>query len=230
MQTKSNVNLHDISLLLSSKLNLSERDSVNFLNELFDILLSQALTEEGIVVDSIGSFSVHRISIESDLVQSAYKLIFTPDNSIQSLVNKPFENFEPTELSQDVMLDGVSVVDKTIEKEIDLEDESILFIERKIVEEVEEETDVDIVQHIEEKSDVEEPFEFDLSVPEDPPVVELSEQVTMDVAVHQQNVEDRKFRSRSIRKNRSVFALGVAVGVVVIITASAFFFQRSLFD
>lgn len=231
MKTNPVVNMHDLSLLLSSKLDLSETSTINALKEVFDVVSEHALTEEGVEIDALGKFNVEHIECDTKDAKSLYKLAFNPNTSFTNVVNKPFVNFEPTELSKDVEFEGVEVIEQKSEHSFDIEnDQSILYIQK--AEEVQEELVVETnnePEPLQEMLTDEESIapDVDIDISESDEVVFIS---PPDPEPYQENDKDDTSKLRDNKKRRSALALAVAVGVVVVITASAFFFQTKTYS
>ncbi len=231
MDKKPVVNLHDLTQLLAAKVDLSERDAVNFLNELLDIISDKSITNQGVEIDSLGSFKVEHINYEVEDIESVYKFDFSPHKSFVNAINKPFVNFEPTTLNKDTVLQGVQIVNQKTDEAINLDDASILFVEKKemVVEVVDDEEIIeDIVEDVgteietETEQELEEEQELEIVVEHDAPIEIVEENITPP-PVNEPQIYRRSSRTNKKRKN--ALALVVSVGVVMAITASAFFFQ-----
>lgn len=251
MKVNAIVNLHDISILLASKTNLSVGDAALFLKELFAVIEDKLFEGESVEIDSLGKFSINHA--KGDDGKEIYNLIFSPAYEINELVNKPFANFETTKLNEGVIFDNIDIVEDeyTTFHNTKLE-ESILYVSETVNEDniteseevIDNETVTDdVITSFTEATilELEDASDESASVP----IVSEIDAGLVDNAEHIENVEINSegksnkpieivppdsYSKRSTRKRRNVLVLATMVGVVIVITASAFFFEKSLFE
>lgn len=235
MDTKESTNIKDISLLLSTGLDLSKADSDLFLKELLDIISDRLIKEGRVEIENLGVFNINNVTLANedeveelavgDII-SYYCAEFEPDSSLKNLVNKPFINFETTMLNKDVAFDGVRVLEFDSEKGNVLIEESLLYtlVKEKEEEPIEEIVNEDAIVEdnylLEETGDqtVEEVVEEEIIdahiLISDPPA---------DVSI---GTSKRSIRNSKRRHSKSKSLIMIAtIGVVVMLTASAFFLR-----
>lgn len=251
MKVNAIVNLHDISILLASKTNLSVGDAALFLKELFAVIEDKLFEGESVEIDSLGKFSINHA--KGDDGKEIYNLIFSPADEINELVNKPFANFETTKLNEGVIFDNLDIIEDeyTTFHNTKLE-ESILYVSETVKEDniteseevIDNETVTDdVITSFTEATilELEDASDESASVP----IVSEIDAGLVDNAEHIENVEINSegksnkpieivppdsYSKRRTRKRRNVLVLATMVGVVIVITASAFFFEKSLFE
>ena len=118
------------SNLLADKQGISVDAANLFINKFFD-LITEGLSQDNYVhVKGLGSFKV--IATETVTDDTINKLVFVPEQELQSLINKPFEHFEAVVVSSDLLKDqlrkrqeekeeGVAIIDGE-EQDIELSD------------------------------------------------------------------------------------------------------------
>lgn len=191
MSSKQGFNLHDLSLMLTEKMDMSESDSLLFLNELFSLLTEQIFTEGEASVASLGTFKIDRVEPQDIKgVMEYYRLMFTLSDELSNSINKPFVNFETTKINEGVTFDNIPVIKSDevgIIEDID-SDVSVLYVQKSVAPVVEElseevvaeegivvETPEEVVA--EEGTVVETPEEI---IAEEEPVEEIPEEVIID--------------------------------------------------
>ena len=141
MSSKQGFNLHDLSLMLTEKMDMSESDSLLFLNELFSLLTEQIFTEGEASVASLGTFKIDRVEPQDIKgVMEYYRLMFTLSDELSNSINKPFVNFETTKLNEGVTFDNIPVIKSDevgIIEDID-SDVSVLYVQKSVAPVVEE--------------------------------------------------------------------------------------------
>ena len=95
--------IQDIAKVLSDRKGLSKNDASNFVNEMFDII-QQALERDMVVkVKGFGTFKIIDVDPrESVNVNTGERVLFTPDQLLKEIVNKPFSQFETVVLNEGV--------------------------------------------------------------------------------------------------------------------------------
>lgn len=141
MSSKQGFNLHDLSLMLAEKMDMSESDSLLFLNELFSLLTEQIFTEGEASVASLGTFKIDRVEPQDIKgVMEYYRLMFTLSDELSNSINKPFVNFETTKINEGVTFDNIPVIKSDevgIIEDID-SDVSVLYVQKSVAPVVEE--------------------------------------------------------------------------------------------
>lgn len=177
MSSKQGFNLHDLSLMLTEKMDMSESDSLLFLNELFSLLTEQIFTEGEASVASLGTFKIDRVEPQDIKgVMEYYRLMFTLSDELSNSINKPFVNFETTKLNEGVTFDNIPVIKSDevgIIEDID-SDVSVLYVQKSVAPVVEELSEEVVA---EEGTVVETPEEI---IAEEEPVEEIPEEVIID--------------------------------------------------
>jgi len=105
------ITIQDLALVLKERNGLAKKESLKFVNAMFEIA-QQALNRDKIVkIKGLGTFKIidveDRESInvntgERVVIKGHSKITFTPDQLMKELVNKPFSQFETVVLNEGV--------------------------------------------------------------------------------------------------------------------------------
>ncbi len=124
---KEEVNLQELTLLLSKHADISTQDAESFLKEFFTTISKILLTEDLLEIKDFGTFSLTQVSAkgaaqntEENNPSTWLRLHFSPAEELKNIVNKPFSHFESVLLNEDVSFDDLAKVtenegDKTSE-------------------------------------------------------------------------------------------------------------------
>lgn len=124
---KEEVNLQELTLLLSKHTDISTQDAESFLKEFFTTISKILLTEDLLEIKDFGTFSLTQVSAkgaaqntEENNPSTWLRLHFSPAEELKNIVNKPFSHFESVLLNEDVSFDDLAKVtenegDKTSE-------------------------------------------------------------------------------------------------------------------
>ena len=252
MEIKEVINLQELTVLLSSKIDIQEADSVLFLNELFE-LVSQRLINDGCVeIDDFGSFKINHTTLvsEEDIdsvsvgdVLSYYSLDFLPEKAFSDLINKPFINFETTKINKNAVFDGVMVFDSENAKEIVLVEETIL---RTITKSKPEDAVSEIVSEevlvyggVLEEETLANESTSDLSIDNlevsnndvdctNDDVTMMNEQISEPIQQPLQDIKKHIHPSNRRKSKTKTLLMIVASGAVLLLTVSAFFLRKTI--
>lgn len=251
MDPHSGINAHHILKLLVDKTSMSDNDATLFLKELISVVTESIIHDKVVDIDSLGHFNSKSYHEEDG--HEHYYLDFVPSVELSGAVNKPFANFETTLLNEGIELDGVLIVDSSVEK-IRIDEESVLYSKIN--------TPFEIVHELQPEPNVvvetEEIYDNDLSYKEfdeelseieaeEPIVPIISDELDIendfqpslkDDDLESDKIEDDKDNLtddthtvgglkvvKEKRKSKSVL-IALVASVVVILAASAFFLQK----
>ncbi len=102
--------------IIAEKEGISFEAAQLFIREFF-LLIEKGLKEDNYVhIKGLGSFKKICLDIDNGDEQSKNELIFVPDKDLQSVINKPFEHFEPVVVSSDVLMEQLLKEQQTEQK------------------------------------------------------------------------------------------------------------------
>lgn len=254
MDTRSDINTHYILRALVDKANISDSDATLFLKEFISVVTENISCDRVLEINSLGVFSI-KIYNEKDGRESYY-LDFVPSAELSGAVNKPFANFEATPLNEGVELDGVLVVDSSVE-EVCIEEESVLYSRIntpfETVDDLQPEPNVvaETGQSYESDTSFEELNEDSIEIEEEEltaPIIGVEPEIGDDLQLRveddlesdiQDDDKDRlvaeidvqtdtvgKLKVAKQKRKSKSVLIAAVVSVVVILAASAFFLQK----
>lgn len=110
--------------IIAEKEGISFEAAQLFIREFF-LLIEKGLKEDNYVhIKGLGSFKKICLEVDNGEEQSVNELIFVPDKDLQSVINKPFEHFEPVVVSSDVLMEQLLKEQQTEQKKEEKEEAS----------------------------------------------------------------------------------------------------------
>lgn len=113
---KNRLSMKDIIDMLASQYDIPKNDAEKFIVELFNVIESGLTTDESVTIEDFGTFKLTLIqeresmdvnTIEKTTIPSHRRISFIPDQTLESLVNKPFAHFETTLLNDGIVFENV---------------------------------------------------------------------------------------------------------------------------
>lgn len=212
MSENYKLNWQEFVGLLSEKAEIPESEVAGFAQELFALIAETISEDEWVKIKDFGTFKLIPVQARESVdvntgekieIPAHYRLNFLPSTALRELVNKPFSHFETTLLNQGVNLEDILIEEGEGDTDVDFSEESDPVIIEKRMEKP--------VLRVSEDGP---------STPETIPEIPVSEDPPERISV------TRNLQTTSRRNKRShVLALMTLGGIVVAITAAAFFFQ-----
>ncbi len=119
--------LQDIVVLLAKKADITQKEADKFYRELVQLILECIYKNEIVKIKDFGTFKLVSISERESVdvntgdkivIPPHYKMSFTPDKSLKTLVNKPFAHFESVVLDDDIESSAVEKDPENIIEEL----------------------------------------------------------------------------------------------------------------
>ena len=104
--------------LLSGRTSLSERETGEFLDELFQVVIDGLQTDKSVRINGLGTFKVQwnapRKSInvqtgEPITIEGYNKVIFTPETNLKNRINEPFSHLEAIVIDEEKQTERVEI-------------------------------------------------------------------------------------------------------------------------
>lgn len=107
--TKDKLTIVDLASLLSSKVELSQKNSEEYVKLFFELIEEALLSKDQVKIKNLGTFKLGWIESRKSVdvntgeeitIDGYFKTVFTPDASLKDLVNAPFAHLEPVVLGE----------------------------------------------------------------------------------------------------------------------------------
>ena len=190
--------MQDLIQGVSRRANISEQEAETFVRTVFAVVSDSLSDEKVIKIRNLGTFKLVEVDDRETVdpttgmttrVKGYRKVVFTPDNTLKDLINKPFSQFETVLLNESTDL---ADMERGVDPEASVEDEEP---EEGEGEELQEETETPDVEE-KESEETELPETADAEVPqtetvESPSAAEDTEETIEEACeVHGINVDE----------------------------------------
>ena len=164
------INLQDLVNLFCEKQGLNKKEAELFLKTMFDLVEEALATDKYVKIKGFGTFKLTEVNSRESVdvntgerieIQGHSKVTFTPDTTMKELINKPFSHFETVILNEGVELEGTPTEELIEEQEVadvqGVAEENPIALE----------TEVPVVEEVQEHPKVEVPVVEETSITEE---------------------------------------------------------------
>ena len=248
------INLQDLVNLFCEKQGLNKKEAELFLKTMFDLVEEALATDKYVKIKGFGTFKLTEVNSRESVdvntgerieIQGHSKVTFTPDTTMKELINKPFSHFETVILNEGVELEGTPTEELIEEQEVadvqGVAEENPIALETEVpvVEEVQEhpKVEVPVVEEtsITEETITEEPTTTEeviteTVIQEETPVFEAEKSEEAPIVEPQQEIIEPQTKEeakpvtieRKKEKNINQILWGIIVVLVLIILFGAY--------
>lgn len=131
--------LQDISDYIAIRENVTKKKAETFVKTMFEVIVEGLTRDSFVKVKGLGTFKLVEVSERESIdvntgeriqINGHGKVVFTPDNSLKDLVNRPFAHFQTVVLNEETDINELEQVgEETMEAEENNEQQEIAPIE-----------------------------------------------------------------------------------------------------
>ena len=149
--------LQDLIVGVAKRANISEQEAETFVRMVFTIISDSLADEKIIKIRNLGTFKLVEIDDRESVdpntgaltrVKGYKKIVFTPDNALKDLINKPFAQFETVILNDNTDLSEMERGTESSSLADEEEEDEALAMEESSEELLEENTLMDEDSHL----------------------------------------------------------------------------------